>query len=191
MLVFTLEWNKDSVMKHLFLALVLLLPSYSYADSDSKENLWEISFGNTQLFSGWYNGEDSYLPTSSTTLILSYRVYGDFALWGVFNLPLVPNQKLTKDGELIRTKTPPALMFGASYEIVRFKFDKKRWIGIDTGLSVGRALVIESRFFPVGATRLKVIKDKDTTYYIGLTTSPYNSDGDLVFGLVYGAGMRF
>jgi len=101
-------------------------------------------------------------------------------------LPLVKEPSAPKS-----PKTPPALMFGASYEIVRLKYDKKRWIGIDTGLSVGRALVIESRFFPVSATRLKVIKDKDTTYYIGLTTSPYNSDGDLVFGLVYGAGMRF
>ena len=178
-------------MKRTVLLLLLFFPFCAFADSDTEENLWEVSFGNTLLFSGWYGERESYLPTSSTTIIASYKVYGDFALWSVFNLPLVPNQKLTEDGELVRTQTPPALMFGASYELIRLKFDDGRWIGIDTGLSIGRALVIESRFFPVSATRLKVIKNKDTTYYIGLTTSPSNADGDLVFGLVYGAGMRF
>jgi hypothetical protein len=27
--------------------------------------------------------------------------------------------------------------------------------------------------------------------FIGLTTSPYNSDGEIVWGLVYGMGKRF
>ena len=72
------------------------------------------------------------------------------------------------------------------------EFDEGEYaLGLDFGASVGIELIRRARVFPVGATRLKVIKRSGTTVYMGLTTSPYNADGDLVFGLVYGVGTKF
>lgn len=150
-----------------------------------------MSFGTTQLLNGWYGKSETYLPTSSATLILSRTIFEDFALWSVFNLPLVPNQKVTDEGLLVQTQTPPALMLGVSYELIGIPFEQERLIGLDVGASVGREFTIDGRVFPVGAVRLKVVKSADNTIYIGATTSPYNPKGDLVWGLIYGLGTRF
>ena len=166
---------------------VLLAPSVSHAD----ENNWEVSMGSTQMFIGWYKKGSYPVPTSSATFILSRRVYKSFALWAVFNLPLAPNKRVTKDGLLVETQTPPTFMLGASYELVRYAFTDTKSVGLDVGASVGHPLTLEGQLFPVGAFRLKFIKDKDSTMYAGVTTSPYNPEGDLVWGLVSGMGYRF
>ena len=177
-------------MRYILVCLVLLV-AYP-KNAECVDDPWEISFGSTQIFSGWYGEKESYLPTSSATLIASYEAIEDFALWGVFNLPLVPNQKVTEDGILVQTQTPPTAMFGLSYQPIEIEFDEGEYaLGLDFGASVGVELIRRARVFPVGATRLKVIKKGGTTVYMGLTTSPYNANGDLVFGLVYGVGTKF
>ena len=178
-------------MKYLFLALILLLPVELYAESETKESLWEVSFGTTQMFLGWNNEGSFPVPTASTTLILSRTVFSDFALWGVVNLPLVPNKRITEDGVLEDTQTPPSLMLGVSYEIAKLKIDDKKSLGIDTGVSIGRSLAKVGQLFPVGAFRIKIFINEDTSIYAGATTSPYNAEGDLVVGFVYGVGTRF
>ena len=177
-------------MKYLFLALILLLPVELYAESETKESLWEVSFGTTQMFLGWNNEGSFPVPTASTTLI-SRTVFSDFALWGVVNLPLVPNKRITEDGVLEDTQTPPSLMLGVSYEIAKLKIDDKKSLGIDTGVSIGRSLAKVGQLFPVGAFRIKIFINEDTSIYAGATTSPYNAEGDLVVGFVYGVGTRF
>ena len=176
-------------MRFLYLLIVLMLLSPS--TSHSEENNWEVSFGTTQMFIGWNNKGASPVPTASTTLIISRTVFSDFALWGVVNLPLVPNKRITEDGVLEETQTPPTLMLGVSYEIAKFKIDDKKSLGIDTGVSIGRSLTKEGQLFPVGAFRLKIFTSEDTSIYAGATTSPYNAEGDLVVGFIYGIGTRF
>lgn len=171
----------------LLILSVLLTPTISHAE----ENNWEVSFGTTQMFIGWYEKGSHPVPTSSATFILSRKVYESFALWAVFNLPLVPNKRVTEDGLLVETQTPPSFMLGASYELFKYKFKDEKSVGIDVGASVGHPITLDGRFFPVGAFRLKYLKDEDSSMYLGLTTSPYTPEGDLIWGLIYGMGYRF
>ena len=62
---------------------------------------------------------------------------------------------------------------------------------MDIGLSIGRTIALEGLFFPVGAARFKVFMGDRSSAFVGLTTSPYSSDGEIVWGLVYGMGKRF
>lgn len=166
---------------------VFLTPSISQAE----ENNWEVSFGTTQMFIGWYEKGSSPVPTASATIILSRRIFDDFALWSVLNLPLAPNKRVTEEGLLVETQTPPTLMLGASYEVFKYEISETKSLGVDTGISVGRSLTLEGEIFPVGAFRLKFLTSQDNTMYVGATTSPYNAEGDLVWGIIYGAGTRF
>lgn len=178
-------------MPLMILSLILLFPMTTLAEETVEENKWEVSFGTTQMFLGW-NREGAFpVPTASTTLILSRTVFSHFALWGVVNLPLVPNKRITEEGVLEDTQTPPSLMLGVSYEIAKLKIDDKKSLGVDTGVSIGRSLAKVGQLFPVGAFRIKIFINEDTSIYAGATTSPYNADGDLVVGFVYGVGTRF
>lgn len=173
------------------LSLFLLFPSDVLAEQTVEDNPWEVSFGTTQMFVGWYEKGSSPVPTASATLILSRRVFEDFALWSVFNLPLAPNKRVTEEGLLVETQTPPTFMLGASYELMDYSISKTKSFGLDVGLSVGRPLTLEGQLFPVGAFRFKILTSQDSTMYAGVTTSPYNPEGDLVWGIIYGAGTRF
>lgn len=174
--------------KFIPLMCVLSLSSPSYGQGTNK---WEVSIGTTQLFSGWYSQESSPVPTASATLMISRETLRDFYVWGVFNLPLAPNKIVTKDGVSELTMTPPTVMLGGSYETLSYTFSERKKIGVDVGASIGKALISGWRFFPVGAFRIKLVKDDDTTLYVGVTTAPYNAQGDLIWGLIYGAGTRF
>jgi hypothetical protein len=118
-------------------------------------------------------------------------MYESFALWVVFNLPTSSNKRFTEEGLLVESQTPPSLMLGASYELLGYEISDKKSLGLDVGASVGHTITLNGQFFPVGAFRLKFVKDEDSTMYAGVTTSPYNPDGDLVWGLIYGMGYRF
>lgn len=174
--------------KTILLVCVLAISSPAYGQ---ETNLWEVSIGTTQLFSSWYSKESSPVPTASATLMISRGVFQDFAIWGVFNLPLAPNKVVTKDGVSELTMTPPTMMVGGSYELISYSFSESKRVGMDIGASLGKALASDWGFFPVGAGRVKLVKGEDTTLYVGVTTAPYNSKGDLIWGLIYGAGTRF
>lgn len=178
-------------MKTLTILTILLIYILQPQTSKANPKPWEVSFGNTQVFSGWYNEDISYVPTSSSTLILSYKISDHFALWTIGNIPLSPNQEVTEDGIVVRNITLPTLMLGVSYEPIAIEIYEKTILGLDIGASIGRELTLDGRIFPIGASRIKVVVDNSNSAYLGLTTSPYNADGDLIFGLVYGVGMRF
>lgn len=175
-------------MRTICLILALIAPISSYANDD---NPWEVSLGTTQMFFGWYGEESSQIPTSSATLILSRELIGGISAWGVFNLPLTPNRKWIKGEVFEETITPPSIMLGLSYETICYRYGKDKIIGLDTGLSIGRPLTLEGQIFPVGAFRFKLVKGNESTVYVGLTSSPYNPNGDLVWGLIYGMGTKF
>jgi len=174
------------------LAIILIISSLLMsAISHAEENKWEVSIGSTQMFIGSYEKGSYPVPTGSATFILSRSVYESFALWMIFNLPLTPNRRLTEDGLLIESQTPPSFLLGASYELMGYQISDTKSLGLDVGASVGHPITLEGQLFPVGAFRLKFVKDKDSTIYAGVTTSPYNPEGDLVWGVISGMGYRF
>ena len=99
-------------MMRILALLILSLPISSYAND---HNPWEVSLGTTQMFFGWYDEDSSQVPTSSATLILSRELIGGLSAWGVFNLPLTPNKRVTAEGVIEDTITLPTLMLGLSY----------------------------------------------------------------------------
>jgi hypothetical protein len=52
---------------------------------------------------------------------------------------------VTEEGLLVETQTPPTFMLGASYELARYDFTKKKSVGLDVGASVGHPLMQESQ----------------------------------------------
>lgn len=60
-----------------------------------------------------------------------------------------------------------------------------------SGFSLGRTIDLGGQYFPVGAFRVKLLKDQDSSIFAGVTASPYNRNGDMVWGVIYGMGYRF
>ena len=124
------------------------------------------------MFSGVYEEGSIPVPSNSATFILSRKVYESFALWAVFNLPTSSNKRFTEEGLHVESQTPPSLMLGASYELLSYDLTDNKYLGLDVGASLGHTITLNGQFFPVGAFRLKFVKDKDSTMYAGVTTSP-------------------
>jgi len=129
------------------------------------ESKWEVSIGSTQMFVGGVKNQTFPLPTASSTLILSRTIYENFALWAIMNFPLTVNKRLTSEGVVVEDQTPPVAMLGASYTLLESNMG--------------------------GSFRVKLIKDQDSTLFAGVTASPYNKEGDMVWGVIYGMGYRF
>jgi len=155
------------------------------------ESKWEVSIGSTQMVVVGVKNQTFPLPTASSTLILSRTIYENFALWAIMNFPLTVNKRLTSEGVVVEDQTPPVAMLGASYTLLESNMGEGKSVGLDTGVSLGRTVDIAGQYFPVGAFRVKLIKDQDSTLFAGVTASPYNKEGDMVWGVIYGMGYRF
>lgn len=172
-------------MVRVLFTLLILFPTISFAEAK-----WEVSIGSTQMFVGGVKDKTFPLPTASSTLIVSRSLYEDFALWAIVNFPLSVNKRITNEGVVVEAQTPPVVMLGLSYTFFGHRIDEKKSIGLDAGFSLGRTIDLAGQYFPIGAIRFKYLKE-DSSIYIGLTTSPYNMDGDMVYGVIYGLGHRF
>ena len=100
----------------------------SIAQADSyppvEENNWEVSYRHYRcLLAGMRRVHllcrQLLLPLSSPV-----GIFEDFALWSVLNLPLAPNKRVTEEGLLVETQTPPTLMLGASYEVFKYEISE-------------------------------------------------------------------
>jgi len=148
---------------------------------------WELSFGTTQLFEGWFGESELNLPVSSATLMLARALGERFHLWAIFNLPLVPSQEVQADGSARLTRSAPVFLFGGSVVLFTEKVSKKNRLSADLGLWGGKVLRRGGPYFPLSALRLKILKGEDTTLYLGLSASV----GVDTLGLIYGVGHRF
>lgn len=174
------------MQKLLLLGLFSLISLRAQAESK-----WEVSIGSTQMFVGGVKNQTFPLPTASSTLIFSRTIFEDFALWAIVNFPLSANKRLTSEGVIVEDQTPPVAMLGASYTLLQSKIGERKSVGLDAGLSLGRTIDLAGQYFPVGAFRVKLLKDQDSSIFAGVTTSPYNRSGDMVWGVIYGMGYRF
>ena len=170
---------------------ILAILAILYPLGTSAKPKWEASLGQTQMFVGGVKNRSFPLPTMSSTLILSRSLYESFALWTIVNFPLSENKRITKDGVLVDSQTPPTFMLGTSYNLFVYNFDETYSLGLDLGLSLGRTIDLEGQYFPIGAFRFKLLTGQHNTMYVGVTTSPYNMKGDMIWGVIYGLGQRF
>ena len=85
----------------------------------TQDRPWELTFGTTQMVIGWYEKGSLPVPTSSATVLLGYSLSESFSLWSVFNLPLSPNRRVSGEGLLIETLTPPSFMIGGAIRSLR------------------------------------------------------------------------
>ena len=162
-------------------------PSQDDQEETVERHPWELSFGTTQLFEGWFGESELNLPVSSATLMLS-RQLGEYVnLWAIFNLPLVPSQEVQPDGSTRLTRSAPVFLAGASLILFNTKLSKSNRLSADLGLYGGKILRKDGPYFPLSALRLNILKGQDTTIYLGLSASV----GVDTLGLVYGVGHRF
>ncbi len=153
----------------------------------AEERLWELSFGTTQLFEGWFGEDELDLPVSSATVMLSRDITGWLNAWVIFNLPLVSAQVITKDGELKTSRSAPALLLGLSADLFEARVSRRDSFKLELGLYAGQVLREGGRAFPLAALRGVVLKGGDTTLYIGVSGSALLES----VGLIYGVGHRF
>lgn len=153
----------------------------------AERHLWELSFGTTQLFEGWFGESELNLPVSSATLMLSRQLGEHVNLWAIFNLPLVPSQEVQPDGSTRLTRSAPVFLAGASLILFNTKLSKSNRLSADLGLYGGKILRKAGPYFPLSALRFNILKGQDTTIYLGLSASV----GVDTLGLVYGVGHRF
>jgi hypothetical protein len=148
---------------------------------------WSISFGTTQLFENWFGESKLNLPVSSATLMLARYVSSSFKTWLIFNLPLVPSQRINADGQARFSPNPPVMIVGASYILMNIKLKRDNHLEAEVGIYGGRILDEGGLYFPLGAARLSVVKKDDVAVYLGLSASMRVD----TLGLIYGVEHRF
>ena len=148
---------------------------------------WEVSFGTTQLFEGWFGKSELRLPVSSATLMLSRQFGNHINLWAIFNLPLVPSQEILRDGSSRLTRSAPVILFGPSLILFSVPISSTNRLSADLGLYGSKVLRAGGPWFPLSALRINLLKGADTTVYLGLSASTEIN----TLGLIYGVGHRF
>lgn len=160
------------------------------AITDSVDNdflPWSVSFGTTQLFENWFGESRLNLPVSSATLMLARYISSSFKTWLIFNLPLVPSQRINADGQARFSPNPPVMIVGVSYILMSVKLKRNNHLEAEAGVYGGRVLDEGGLYFPLGAARLSVVKKDDVAVYLGLSAS-LRID---TLGLIYGVEHRF
>jgi hypothetical protein len=107
---------------------------------------------------------------------------------GVFNLPTETKQFLV-NGVLVNEKANPT--FSAGLEFKFAQFDVSRQTQIDFEVSPLASFIIAKgwkfRFAPIGAARMRIVKNDSFAMYFGTSYSL----GINAWGLIYGTGYIF
>jgi hypothetical protein len=164
------------------------------ADSTADKKMFELSFGSSLLFISnsqvvdIRNQSAIVIPTSAMLILAELRPTKRFRIPVFFSIPLESKQFLV-DGQLVNERASPTFGTGAQFKLVGFNLTPKVAMEFEAG-ALGSILFTRTgsmRFAPVGAGRLKIIKEKNFVMYIGTSYSV----GINAFGLLYGTGFVF
>ena len=148
---------------------------------------WAVSFGTTQLFENWFGQSKLNLPVSSATLMLARNIHQKVKTWLIFNLPLVPSQKIDDLGQASFDPNPPVILVGASVVLMSIELKRDKKLEGELGVYGGQVLENNGLYFPLAAGRLSLVKKEDLAIYLGLSAS-IRVD---TLGLIYGVEHRF
>lgn len=154
---------------------------------DSEQLNWAVSFGTTQLFENWFGESNLNLPVSSATLMLARHIHKRIKTWVIFNLPLVPSQRINQQGQASFSPNPPVVLLGASVVFMDLKLKREKRLEGEFGIYGGKVLENQGLYFPLAAGRLALVKKDDVAIYLGLSAS-IRVD---TLGLIYGVEHRF
>ncbi|HLG02308.1 MAG TPA: hypothetical protein VI731_01855 [Bacteroidia bacterium] len=163
-------------------------------DSIPDTRKFELSFGNSLLFISHSDivsirtQKAIIIPTSAMLLLAEFRPAKRFRIPVFVTIPLESKQFLV-NGLLVNERASPTFGTGFQFLLYGFAVGKKVGIEFEAG-GLGSCLFTETgqpRFAPVGAGRMKIIKEKNFVMYLG---SSY-SFGINAFSLLYGTGFAF
>jgi hypothetical protein len=163
-------------------------------DSVKKEAKFELSFGQSLIFVSYdlavriRNSTDVVLPTSSILFFTELRPFKKVRFPVFFNLPTEAKQFLVS-GQLVYERASPTFGTGITYNPFHWDINKRTALEFELG-PLASFLIKKSgslQFAPVGAGRLRILRDKDFVMYIGTSYSI----GINAWGLLYGTGFFF
>ena len=119
--------------------------------------------------------------------MLARHIHKRIKTWVIFNLPLVPSQRINKQGQASFSPNPPVVLLGASVVFMDIKLKREKRLQGEFGIYGGKVLEEQGLYFPLAASRLALVKKDDVAIYLGLSAS-IRVD---TLGLIYGVEHRF
>jgi len=164
------------------------------ADSTKKNQLFEISFGQSLVFisdtklTDVINKESVILPTSSILFLTEWRPQKRLRIPVFFNVPTESKQFIVNN-QLVNERASPT--FGAGLEIKLFqaKIDNKSKLDFEIGPLASFLLDRKGkvRFAPIVAGRVRLMRGENFVMYFGGSYS----FGINALGILYGTGTIF
>lgn len=170
-------------------------PEKEKKQSDSTDKkLFELSFGQSLLFISnsqlvdIRNTEAIVIPTSAMLFFTELRPMKRLHIPVFISIPTETKQFLVA-GQLVNERASPTFGTGVQCKLFEFPVSKKACVEMEIG-PLASFLFNQNkklRFAPIGAARVKIIKERNFVMYIG---SSY-SIGINAWGLFYGTGFIF
>jgi len=179
------------------IVLIALIPVIGLADESAPElsnHSVELSFGNSKLFTGSSNFENTddselnQLPTSSALFLGEWLMGESWSALLVFNLPLTPHRAIL-DGKIVEKQSAPTLSMGIRWSPWSWLIAHRARLETQLAAILGTPIGPSSYpiIFPTLGGRLHLSRPDGFSMYIGATWSLRRETA----ALVYGVGHRF
>lgn len=182
-IIFAKRFDRDSLRQNRF----------QKPDSLLHKGLFELSFGQSLLFISnsqqinIRNQAAIVIPTSAMLFFVEFRPVKRFRIPVFFNLPTESKQFLVA-GQLINERASPTFGTGLEIKCLGFKVAEASTLDLEAG-PLGSFLMTTKnsiRFAPIGAARLRLIRN-NFVMYLG-TSYSYGINS---WGILYGTGTVF
>ncbi len=177
------------MMKQQVLILMfIVLGSFDLSAQEKEkkpEPIWDVSFGTSQLFEGWFHKDtQGIIPTTSALLTNELFLTRKISLALAFNLPMVPSRRVI-DGKISESYSAPANLVGPAIDLFHLSVSKRATFKVQVSLLMGTVIKPELPIFPLSAFRLKIESDEKSGVYIGVSASLAVNSIGLIYGVLY------
>lgn len=163
-------------------------------DSTKKNQIFEISFGQSLLFISQkkiikiLDNSAVVIPTSAILFFVEFRPQKKIKIPVFFNLP-TESQQFLVNGQLVNERAAPTYGAGLEFKIFQIKISSESKLDFELGPLASFIMDKKEsiRIVPIIAGRTRVMRGENFVMYIGGSYS----FGINTFGILYGTGTIF
>ncbi len=162
-------------------------------DAEPLKKKIEVSFGNSELFSGGLDeviaGDlGSYVPARSALFLLERLFNERWSAVVAINMPLTA-QPILVDGVLTQHSIAPSYLMGARWSPFVYEIETRAVFELQLATLLGRTFGSEEGdiFFPLVGVRTHISRPDGFAMYLGVMSSLRRE----TLALIYGVGNRF